>query len=298
MVKIPLLRLKIANHDDRALGAEVDLALAQVAPRTEVLRFYHITEAGGALQALAGAVSGMQGHDEELGRLIDEVEGGEDPRPTAKKPEPLELVLKKLADPDAAKRLEAVADLGIIGHRDCLPQLVRALRDADAEVALAAAEAAAGIGLAEPADGVLAVLRDRALPASSRGAAAHLLGLAKLRSAAPAVAAELGAEKNAQAAELMVRALGRLGVREAAEPALVAALGEGAPRVRAAAAEALGALGARSAPAVEALVRAADDPEKPAAAAAREALGSVTGKSFPSAADWRRWWQESRANWK
>jgi HEAT repeat protein len=230
--------------------------------------------------------------------MIDEVDNQDDPAPPSKKPEPLARVLRKLRSKDATERLEAAHDLGVIGHRDCLKPLLGALRDPDAEVALAAAEAAAPIFRTELSPQAEAVLKDRKLPAGCRGAAAHLLGRAEVRGSAPAVAAALGAEKSVPAATLMASALGRLKVTAGVEPALVAALSDGAPPLRAAAAEALGRTGARSRASLDALVKAADDPHRPAAAAALSALSAVTGKEFTSAARWRQWWGSARGGWK
>jgi tRNA A-37 threonylcarbamoyl transferase component Bud32/HEAT repeat protein len=297
-VKIPLVRLKLANQADRALCLEIDRALANIAPRSLMLRVYHIAESGEALEAASGAISKLIEKDNELARLIDEIEGEEDPTPRPKKREPLALVLRKLRGKDPAERIEAAHDLGVIGHRDCLKPLLGALRDPEAEVALAAAEAAAPIFRAEREKDVVAVLRDAKLPAGCRGAAAHLLGRAEVRSAAAPIAAALGAEKNVPAAVLMASALGRLKVAAGVEPALVAALSDGAPPLRTAAAEALGRIGARSRETVGALVKAADDPHKPAAAAARAALSSITGKDHDSPAAWREWWSSARSSWK
>ncbi len=296
--KIPLVRLKLANHRDRGFCAAVDRAMKHVSPRSSVMKLYRLSAGEGALRAASRAISGLQAKERELQQMIDEVDGnGEKPKP--KKPQPLKLVLEKLKHRDPVQRLEAVTDLGIIKHRDCVPPLLMTLRDPEAEVSLAAAESLASIGADEHADLLVVLLRDPKLSPGSRGAAAHLLGLAKLRSAAVPIATALGAEKNPAAAQLMVAALGRLGVRRKVEPVLVAALSEGAPGVRVAAAEALGRVGARSAEALDALIKSLDDPEEKAAAAAAATLSAATGKNFGSSAQrWRQWWKTSKGNWR
>ncbi len=298
-VKVPLIRLKLANSQDRAFCRAIDRALANITPRNVVLSYYHISESGEALQFAARTISKLQAKDRELQRLIDEIDGVDGPAPKPKKRKPLAYVLTRLKSKKSAQRLMAVHDLGEIGHRDCVKPLIGALRDENAQVALAAAEAAAAIGIDEHSDVVVKVVRDKKLSGGSRGAAAHLLGLAKVRSAAEAIAKSLGAEKNAAAAALMAHALARLGVRKNVEPALAVALSEGAPVLRAAAAEALGKVGARSKEAVEALLKASDDPEKPVAAAATDALTAIAGKDLGAdATKWREWWKANKKGWK
>ncbi len=298
--KLRLVRLKLANHRDRGFCSAVDSAMQHVAPRTRIMKFYRLSAGEGALRGVSRAVSGLQARERELQRMIDEVDGdGGKPGPKPPKPQPLRLVLKRLKSPKVEERLEAVSDLGIIKHRDCVPPLLNALRDADGDVSLAAAESLASIGIDDHSELLLTLLRDGNLAPASRGAAAHLLGLAKLRSTAKDIAIALGAEKNASAARLMVSALGRLGVRRDVEPALVTVLTEGAPGLRAAAAEALGQVGARSAKSLDALMKSLDDPEEQAAAAAGAALSAITEKNFgPAPQKWRNWWKSARAGWK
>jgi HEAT repeat protein/tRNA A-37 threonylcarbamoyl transferase component Bud32/predicted RNA-binding Zn-ribbon protein involved in translation (DUF1610 family) len=298
--RLRLVRLKLANHRDRGFCAAVDRAMTRVAPRNAIMKLYRLSAGGSALRATSRAISGLQAKERELQRMIDEIDGnGDDPKPKPKQPQPLRIVLQRLKSAKVEERLEAVSDLGIIKHRDCVPPLLNALKDTDADVSLAAAESLASIGIDDHSDVLLRLLRNPKLAPASRGAVAHLLGLAKLRSTAAAIAGALGAEKNVPAARLMVSALGRLGVRRDVEPALVTALSEGAPQLRAGAAEALGQVGARSVKSLDALLKSLDDPEKKAAAAAAAALSGIAGKNFGAATQkWRDWWKSARPGWK
>jgi len=79
----------------------------------------------------------------------------------------------------------------------------------------------------------------------------------------------------------------------------VVALSEGAPAVRAAAAEALGKVSARSKDAINALVKAVEDPGKPVSVAAADALTAIAGKDLgPDAKKWREWWKANKKGWK
>jgi len=199
--------------------------------------------------------------------------------------ETFEVAAEKLLKGSPEERLLAAFDLGVLADARSEVPLGNALRDADADVALTAADALGKLpGIFMPTR-LVELLR---VPSpSTRRAAARALSMAKPPYDGAPVAEALSMEKDALVQAEMARALGRLKTKLAV-PALLAVLADGAGLAKRNAAWALGQLGDSSAVCVlvEALDRARDDQELKAEVAG--ALSALTGKSLGlDAAKWR-----------
>jgi HEAT repeat protein len=181
-------------------------------------------------------------------------------------------LLAALRDADWNARLAAAEALGEIGDAAAVPGLLAALRDASLYVREAAAKALGEIG-APAVPGLLAALRDADW--NARLAAAEALG----EIGAPAVPGLLAAlrDESRQVRKAAAWELGKIG-DAAAVPGLLAALGDADVDVREAAAWALRIGDAAAVPGLLAALRDADWRVRRAAAAA---LGEIGAPAVP-----------------
>lgn len=218
-------------------------------------------------------------------------------------PAALESVIREASDPDSEVQGEAIAALGTMGDPRSISALAGLLGDDAPEGAARAAEALVRIGAGSPEAlrAVRAEARGRAA-ASPSAAVYRLLGRVGEAADAAPIRAGLRAPCIAHrvaAAGALARLADRGLLAGARAPELVAALGDEAWTVRAAAARALASLAGASrvaaaggpraeegpdgADALAALRRALGDPEPTVRAAAADALGA-TGRADQVAA--------------
>lgn len=189
-----------------------------------------------------------------------------------------------LRDGDPRARAGAAWTLGRMGPlaRAAAPDLIRALRDRDAEVGRRAADALGGLGLDHTfVPALVAVLGDRAAPARAVAAQA-LAALGPVAAdAVDALVLALDAPEEAVRREALaaLRATGAAG--RAAVPALLRAFEDPALRWRVP--DVLGAMGPAAREAVPALTAALDDPSGTVRWRAAKALGRI-GPAAASAA--------------
>lgn len=163
-------------------------------------------------------------------------------------------LLPLAADPDARVRLEAVFALGQVGRREARATLERATADPDAGVAVRALEALGK--LKDPAATPVVAGYLGAASAGMRGEAAVALWRLADTTAAGALLAHLG-DADAGVRWRVVYALEKLALPERIVPAVLPALADADPLVRAHAARTLGRQ--KSARAASALVAALQD---------------------------------------
>jgi HEAT repeat protein len=200
-------------------------------------------------------------------------------------PAALESLIREASDPDGYLQAEAIAALGRLCAPAAVAPLVGLLGDDAPAVSGVAATALVRLGQAAPpaAEAALALLRDRA-GASPSAALFRVLGALGTAEDLSRLRTGLGRSSVVQrmAAAGAIAALAQRGVLRGAEvPELVAALGDGAWSVRAAAVRALLELarhaalgGPPAAGALDALAGSLSDPEPAVRAAAVEALGA------------------------
>ncbi len=212
-------------------------------------------------------------------------------------------LIAALDAPEAAARAEAAWTLSDLGHeaRDAIPALAAAAADPAVEVRVAAIAAmeriAAFANVATPA--MLAALEDP--HAEVRYAAANALGqfTLKARQIVPALAARLR-DPDPVVAAAAANGLVRMGARAVAP--LVAELGGGHARARAAAAGALGGIRVRARPALPALLEASIDRDPAVREAAVRAIGLIASaeeaaRRHDSTVEFAETGQFPRANW-
>jgi HEAT repeat protein len=203
-------------------------------------------------------------------------------------PAALESLVREASDPSGYLQAEAISALGHLGDARAVSPLAGLLGDDAPAVSGIAATALVRIGQesSEACAAALAVLRDRYATSPS---ASLLRVLGALGSAEDLPRLRAGLRRPAvvqrMAAAGAISSLAQRGIVSDAEvPELVAALGDSIWSVRAAAARAFlelaraalrQAQGELSGAAMEALVRALDDPEPAVRAAAVEALGAT-----------------------
>jgi len=216
--------------------------------------------------------------------------------------EATDALIEYLADKDKAVRLAAAWALGRIRSPKAVKVLLAALDDADSGVGGAAADALGRIGLPAVAPLIELIARSEA-PLNHRAGdalwrvrdpAARGALVAALKHKAPTVrqwaAATLGTRREARAIGPLLallddpvadvrssaaRALGRIEDDEhrACKRLIGVLAGDADPHVRAAAAWALGQLGSGHEPAIDALLKALDDPKPVVRQRAAQALG-------------------------
>ncbi len=224
-------------------------------------------------------------------------------------------LLSLLQDVDPAIRASAARAIGLIGDSAALPRLLQALSDPDALAGQRIAEAIGRIGDLSVSADLLQILGSA--PAAERARAAQALGLLHSEAAVPGLAALLG-DGDAEAQRVTAEALAAIGtpaamtalmapltnlrmtsarhvtmdvletVGQPAVAAVVAALGDSSPVVRANAAEMLGWLTPVEDPllradAVAALSRLRSDPDPTVQAQAAWALGEALAPTLARA---------------
>jgi HEAT repeat protein len=180
------------------------------------------------------------------------------------------LLEEALGDEDLDAASAAAEALGALGEKESLPHLVRAL-ERERPIAAAAATALGKLGR-RFYDEVRMLVQSRGLHGPDAPYLCRVLGVCGREGDVALLRAALGADA-AALRRAAAEALGELPGAPEVDEALVFALADESPEVRAAAARALGAHARESA--LPPLERAARDPEAPVRAAAAHALGRI-----------------------
>jgi HEAT repeat protein len=184
------------------------------------------------------------------------------------------LLEESLRDEDSDAAAAAAETLGVLGDKESLPSLVRAL-ERERPVAAAAAGALGRLGR-RFYDEVRMLVQSRGLSGPDAPYLCRVLGVCGREGDAALLRSALQADAPALR-RAAAEALGELRAADDVDEALVFALADESPEVRAAAARALGAHARASA--LGPLERAAHDPEAPVRAAAAHALGGIAQKT-------------------
>ena len=266
-----------------ALAAAAKHKLTRLRKPESVLAHY----AGGRGTLAAQATGEMLLKKEDYERQLEESLAEIDPKskPAPSRPPAFESASQKLLKGDRAERLQAAFDLGVLADVRAELALVHALRDQDADVALAAAEALGRLPAVKHPERILELFRNP-MPLTRR-ASVRACGLVRPPQAGRPLNEALSAERDGVVQAELALALGRLKFAPAA-PALLALLQDGTPAAKRKSAWALGQLGDRNVRAalVEALERAGADQDLKDELAA--ALSALTGQSLGTdPAKWR-----------
>jgi predicted Zn finger-like uncharacterized protein len=212
----------------------------------------------------------------------------------------LDGIVKLADDAEAKVREKATQAIGRIGtpsdHDAYMPVLAKALKDRDAAVRAAAAEAIATVPLTEADVPTLAeLLRGNDLGLSRAGARALSKLGPKAKKAVPALIKALKGGDNALRAAAL-EALAGVGGADAKEalPEILPALKDNDPAIRRSAIAAVGGMGEDAKEAVAPLAEALKDPElvRPALESLRK-LGPVAGSAAPAVAELLQHGQEN-----
>jgi len=283
-VMVALIELSL-KAEPPALASAVTQKLGQLRPAKSVLSYYM---GGGTLNAAARASELVRQRNEygrELEEALNEINAPTSTKPKPRMPQPFEIAAQKLSGGSRDERLQAAFDLGLLADARAEEALRGALKDADGDVALAAAESLGKVG-ALTAPGKISELLADPSPMTRR-AAARACGLIRPPASGAAVADALSLEKTGPIQAEMCAALGRLKYGGGVG-ALLSVLANGNAAAQRQAAKALGRIGDKSAaPAlVNALGRAQNDAELREEIAA--ALTEITGQTFGTdEAKWR-----------
>jgi HEAT repeat protein len=277
-----------ARGTPRAVAEAARRRLAKLRPAQSIVGLYAGSRAVPHAQAVAEMLKAKGDYEQQLEKAMEEINPAATPKKAERIPEPFELAAAKLQAGNRDERLMAAYDLGVLVKAESEEPLRAALKDEDADVALAAAESLGKLPQVKAPEKLVELLSaEKAALPGTRKAAARACGLVKPAPDGARVAAALSAEKDAGAQVELAQALGRLKPPGAAAP-LVALLSDGAPAAKAKAAWALGQLGDKAVcgDLISALEKAGNDAELKEELAG--ALSALTGKSLGTdAAKWR-----------
>ena len=190
--------------------------------------------------------------------------------------QPAQPFIAALKDEEARVRRAAAVGLGTVKARQAIDALIEALEDPDVLVVDAAAWALAQIGDGRALEPLCGLLRSKI--ARLRWSGAHSLGALGDKRAVPKLAEAAAKDADSSVAATAVFALGQIGTADTAGP-VARALRHPAPKVRNAAAAALGRI--RDPRSVEALLAylKARDPSHSVRVVAAQSLGQL-GKAL------------------